>query len=338
MIEMEFRVMIFILLLVFAFFLAIFGVISAIVYLIFRKTRYAKYANCFNWWLTLSFLLPGKMQKYGMKKQGIILMFLSPMALWLYLGIYSIQQECFPFPLSYDEIRYKTKDDIRNITAIENFPSFSYSHNKQVHSTYERFSNVYFTFDKELASSVEKEIIDWCDDEDNVLWEKDKTDDVKFFGDTCVYCLMRAWDGKYIKSPIKGRSEEAGVKITIGKKGFMLSYSNDVYIPSLERYERDSLNKYTGVCFPSYRVVYFTCMLEDSYPDAIDHAEYCDLLLEKKPSDSFIRKLKNNPKWRYLKSYGWYECQYMDGDYNISVTIDPESRKVLIQRRFIDYR
>lgn len=105
--------------------------------------------------------------------------------------------------------------------------------------------------------------------------------------------MTKVWDGKYIKAPVKDSKLGNRLELAIHKKGFEI-YQGSAIDYRLEDFaEKDSLKKNTGVSFPKYRLVYYHCnVYRDTY-----EGDYL-LLLDKKPSDAFIRNLEKSPKWK----------------------------------------
>lgn len=192
-------------------------------------------------WLTRSYKLPFKMYKRGAKYGwlGVGLMLVSPAAMVTYGIAFCVQQVCFPFPLSEEEVPYKTHEELVAITGLQDFPAFTYSHNKR--EAWSGDVTIYYDFDQALSSAYNKKLRALCQAPDNCLWSKI---------DDSQYVLIRGWDGKYIKSSLCG----CQIELTISQSGFVIKQNNDNYIGPIEDFaEAKNLNKNTGVTFPEYK-------------------------------------------------------------------------------------
>ena len=282
-----------------------------------KDKRFKVFADCSNSWLSLSYRLPGKMKRYGMRYWwvGIFLMLMSPAAIVTFGTLYIARYEYLPSHLDDDEVPYKEYKDIAAITELDDFPTFTYSGNWVEPAIWEQHTHVNFDFDHELSAEYIEKLKELCTDEDNVYWT-DK-------GDSC-FEFHRAWDGKYIKSPISSVRCEASFEMSITKKGFTIHLNDGATELHLEDFaDNKTLSKNTGVTFPSCSVKTFHC--QPRPPDA--YGEYT-LLLDKKPSKKFLQQLENSPEWG-KRNDGLYYCSYPTSDsYGECITIDPDSRVV----------
>ena len=112
--------------------------------------------------------------------------------------------------------------------------------------------------------------------------------------------------------------------MTVTRDGFTIQLGERATVFCLEEFaDRKTLDKNTGVTFPSCRLVNFSC--QSGPPDA--YGSYT-LLLDKKPSKQFIRQLEASPKWTKQKD-GTYHCRWdADSMYWESVTVDKDSRVI----------
>lgn len=142
-------------------------------------------------------------------------------------------------------------------------------------------------------------------------------------GDTCI-SFRRAWDSEYMKSPVKSVSYEPLFDMEITKQGFTIHRSDEATAFELEEFaNRKVLSKKTGVSFPPYQLVDFSC--QSGPPES--YGLYV-LLLDKKISKDFIQQIEASPKWKE-KDKGMYECQYPTSkSYGVCITIDKNSRVV----------
>ncbi len=245
-----------------------------------KNEKFRIFADCSKTWLSLSYRLPRKMKKYSLKYWwvGILLMLVSPAALVTYTSIYIAKQEFSPSSLEYDEVPYKEYKDIVAITGLEDFPTFHYLKNEVSQG-----NHIHFTFEKELSSDYIQKLTNLCASDDNVYWSNE--------GDTC-FVLHRAWDEKYIKSPVKSIPFEPYFTMSISRKGFTIHTNNGYCSFDLE-YLADSknLSERTGISFPPYKLVNFCCV-----PARDPYGEY-KLLLDKKPTKEFIQQIEESSKW-----------------------------------------
>lgn len=299
-------------------------VLKGIDYLVFhhllgkKNKRYSTFADCSGSWLLWPLKLPRKMKGYGMRYWwiGIPLMLISPVALLTYTTIYIAKEEFIPSSLSEDKIPYKTRDDIVAITGLNDFPAFTYRNNVVSSQVgWEKLTNIYYDFDKPLSEEYILKLKNLCSLEDNVFW----TD-----GGDGRFSFSRSWDGKYIKSPVKSVDYEPCFIMTITRQGFTIHQNNRATDIELEQFANSKLlGKNTGVSFPTYQLVNFSC----HYGPPDDYGEYT-LLLDQKISKDFIQQIEASPKWKE-KDKGMYECQYATSeDYGICITIDKNCRIV----------
>lgn len=274
-----------------------------------RKTdKYDRFYELSTLWLTLSYKLPLRMSKRGVKYGwlGACLMLVSPVAVVTYATAFCVQQVFFPFPLSEEEVPYKTHEELVAITGLSDFPAFTYSHNER--DGWDGSVTIYYKFERELSSAYAKKLEALCEDPDNYLWEK---------GDSC-YVLRRGSDGEYIKLPITCGQ----IELKIRHDGFVITEKYDCSICIEDFAERKTLNKKTGVTFPEYKVVN---NVGEAGRDV--YVEYY-LLLDEKPSQLFIKQLENSPKWTKNED-GTYSCGWGEnGHYSERVTVDKNSRVV----------
>ncbi len=273
-------------------------------------------------WLTWSYRLPFKMYEQGAKYAwlGVGLMLVSPAAVVTYTTVYCVQQACFPFPRSEENIPYKTHEDLVAITDWQDFPAFTYSHNES--DGWSGATTIYYDFDQPLSTESKRKLDALCNNPDNYLWCKNENGE---------YILQRGDDGKYIKSSLKGGQ----ITLVINESGFVITQMGDCSIRIEDFAERDRLNKSTGVIFPDYKVANYH---GEGWRDY--NVTYY-LLLDKKPSKQFIRQLERSPKWK-KNGDGTYSCEWdkegasiADGsyvnDYKESITVDKNSRVVIAQ-------
>ena len=290
-----------------------------------KSNKYDSFYDLSVLWLTRSYKLPFKMYERGAKYGwlGAGLMLISPAAIVTYSTAFCVQQVCFPSPQSEDEIPYKTHEDLVAITDLQDFPAFTYDHNEKHTDIWSgrKYVAIYFNFNKELSSEYIKKMKALCNDKDNVHWENK--------GDTC-FIMSKVWDGKYIKAPVKDSKLGNRLELAIHKKGFEI-YQGSAIDYRLEDFaEKDSLKKNAGVSFPKYRLVYYHCnVYRDTY-----EGDYL-LLLDKKPSDAFIRNLEKSPKWKKCGN-GIYECYYVavsnhNGVFGARIKVDKNCRVVKIK-------
>lgn len=272
-----------------------------------KSNKYKRFYELSTLWLTLSYKLPRKMSERGAKYGwlGIVLMLVSPVAIATYCAtVFWGLAVCVIFPLSEKDVPYKTHKELVVITGLQDFPAFTYSHNKI--DFWSGDVMIYYDFNQELSSAYTKKLEALCDDPDNYIWRKNEKDE---------YELQRGFDGKYIKSPIKNTQ----IELTIRQDGFVIRKKSGCFLNIEDFGERDSLNLNTGVTFPKYEVVNY-------YGEGLDeyYTKYY-LLLDKKPSKHFIKQLEESPKWT-KSADGTYCCQWVNGQYSESITIDKNSR------------
>ena len=249
---------------------------------------------------------------------GIPLMLASPAALVTYTTINIAKEEFFPSPLSEEKLPYNTRDDIMAITRLDDFPAFTYRKNVvDPNMGWERHTYIYYDFDKPLSAEYILKLKTLCSSDDNVFWTNE--------GDSC-FSFSRAWDGEYIKSPVKSVVYEPYFGMTITKQGFTIHLNDRATVFELEQFVNpELLSEHTGVSFPAYQLVNFSC--QSGPPDS--YGQYT-LLLDKKISKDFIRQIENCPRWRKRDeecNRGIYECQYPTSEsYGVRVTIDKNSR------------
>ncbi len=207
-----------------------------------KSNKYDSFYDLSVLWLTRSYKLPFKMYERGAKYGwlGAGLMLISPAAIVTYSTAFCVQQVCFPFPQSEEEIPYKTHEDLVAITDLQDFPAFTYGHN--VIDGMSGDVTIYYDFDQALTSAYNKKLNALCQAPDNCLWSKS--------GDY-QYVLNRSWDGKYIKSSLEGDQ----IELTIGQSGFTIKRKYNI-IGCIEDFaEVKNLNKLTRVTLPNYKVV-----------------------------------------------------------------------------------
>ena len=258
------------------------------------------------WWLTYAFVLPKKMKSLGW---GIVSMLISPMMLVfnlipiLLLGLMAsglesdeermrrlcpdyemdnYETDAAPATTSYVTpvtTSYVTREQVAAITGLADFPAFTCTRGDEASGT--GCTTHYYSFDKPLTAAFEKKLKAMCDDPDNCLWS------ISTGGS---YVLQRAWDGKYIKSPIKG-VEADRIKMTIFDNGcFIIESFGGLSVPLDEVADPKTLNENMGVTFPKYHVEYFKGSANLAWYTAY-------LLLDEKPSQAFIEQLEKSPKW-----------------------------------------
>ncbi len=283
-----------------------------------KNKKFRTFADCSGSWLLCSLMLPRKMKRHGMRYWwiGIPLMFISPVALLTYTTVYIAKEDFFPSPLSEAKIPYKTRDDIVAITGLDDFPAFTYKKNVVTPLMFDaKLTDIYYDFDKPLSERYIHKLKNLCSSKDNVFWTNE--------GDTCI-SFRRAWDSEYMKSPVKSVSYEPLFDMKITKQGFTIHLSDGATAFELEEFaNRKVFNKNTGVSFPPYQLVNFSC--QSGLPES--HGLYT-LLLDKKISTDFIQQIEASPKWEKIDE-GMYECQYPTSErYGVCVTIDKNSRVV----------
>lgn len=283
-----------------------------------KNKKFKTFADYSCSWLSLSYRLPGKMKKGGMKYWwiGIPLMLVSPAALVTYTTVCVVQEELFPFPLDDDKVPYKEYKDIVAITGLDDFPSFVYRGNSVKPVEHDIY--IKFDFEKELSPEYIKKLKTLCTSDDSVYWTT--------IYDSC-FVFQRAWDGEFITSPVSDVQCEPHFAMTVTREGFTIQLGDRATVFCLEEFaDRKTLDKNTGVTFPSCRLVNFSC--QSGPPDA--YGSYT-LLLDKKPSKEFVKQLETSKKWQ-KRSEGVYACSYPTSDsYGVCITVGPDSRVILAE-------
>ena len=295
----------------------ILGIVCLMDWLIFgkwlgRKNEKCKsFALCTISWLSLSFRLPRKMKICGMKywKMGYLLMLLSPAALVTYTAVLAVRQDYLGASISDDNVPYKTHKDLVAITGMEDFPSFTYSHNEV--EPWDGTTIIYYKFDKPLSSMYAKKLKSLSKTTDNYLWKTESSS----------YVMRRGWDGKYIKSPIKG-IEADNIVLTITQQGFTILCKYDLSHFIKMFADPKLLDKETGVTFQKYQIVNY----EGSASRDVSVTTY--LRLDKKPSRDFIKQLEKSPKWEKQKD-GCFKCNLDSTGYWKGVIVNANSRIVI---------
>lgn len=304
--------------------------IALIISNIIDKPLVSKICECILWWMTFSFILPGRAKKFGLlpnRLYGWLLALLSPPALATY-GILFVMIFCNK-PLSYEELKLTSRNEISKITDISNFPDFEYQSNK--HYSWDGTTRIFYHFtDEKAATKLLTHIDSIIGSEDNIYWRKDSLyskEDKDFFGSDYVYTCERGWDSLYVKGP-KGIDNYSQVIINLQKKGFSMIFSSCV-LWGLEDYAiPDSLNKLTGVKFPPLEFV--NGKFEDYF---VDSGWEATAKMENKPSKLFLNSLKNAKYWE--ESYdGKYSFHLIDRKSNFweDIVVDPNSRYIKFSR------
>ena len=293
--------------------------------------KYGDIAECAVWWHTFSFMLPYKAKKMGVISNKIwawLLVLISPLA-WI---VYTIILLCILAvnlnkPLEYDELPFKTKEDMCALTGFEEFPEFEYMGNSKdgwdgIVWTEFRFS------DEKSAEVLMQQIEAELKNEDNIFWSKDslrKEEDKKFFGCEVVYVMERGWDSIYIEGAHEMKEKFTQVRMCIGEKGFALRHMRN-WGGNLDYYSNvDSLSALTGVAFPEYKMVnlgynnYF-----------VDSGWRATLKLNTKPSKTFINAIKNSPNWEQTEDgcYHFHQSDRSGQDLWEDIIVNPKNKVV----------
>jgi hypothetical protein len=266
-----------------------------------KSEKWNIFYKCSMLFLSVSFLLPKKMKKYGVKHWwiGIILMSLSPAALVTYVFV-ALVIYCCPLPLRESECpKY---EDVVAMTELEDFPSFSYVRNDRWRDDTEGVK-IWYKFDEELSAAYKKKLQALCDNREEPLW--DKVDE-----GTYPYRFRRDWK-KY------------DLTIGIGVDEFIIVLEND------GSYDLDGLSRLlgenTGVSWPNYELAY-----SHHEPCGPDYTDTYILMLDKKPSNAFIQQIEKSGKWK--KKKGEYVCSsFITSSDELSVTLRRNSRVVYVQ-------
>ena len=295
--------------------------------------KYGDIAECAVWWHTFSFMLPYKAKKMGVISNKIwawLLVLISPLAWIVYTIIFlCILAVNLNKPLEYDELPFKTKEDMCALTGFGEFPEFEYMGNSKdgwdgIVWTEFRFS------DEKSAEVLMQQIEAELKNEDNIFWSKDslrKEEDKKFFGCEVVYVMERRWDSIYIEGAQEMKEKFTQVRMCIGEKGLALRHMRN-WGGNLDYYSNvDSLSALTGVAFPEYKMVNL------GYNDYfVDSGWSATLKLASKPSRTFINAIRKNSQWERTAE-GTYHFR-MSGrggrDLWEDIYVDPNSRLVKV--------
>ncbi|MBR5466391.1 MAG: hypothetical protein IKU79_03165 [Bacteroidaceae bacterium] len=293
--------------------------------------KYGDIAECAVWWHTFSFMLPYKAKKMGVISNKIwawLLVLISPLAWIVYTIIFlCILAVNLNKPLEYDELPFKTKEDMCALTGFEEFPEFEYMGNRKdgwdgIVWTEFRFS------DEKSAEVLMQQIEAELKNEDNIFWSKDslrKEEDKKFFGCEVVYVMERGWDSIYIEGAQEMKEQFTQVRMCIGEKGFALRHMRN-WGGNLDYYSNvDSLSALTGVAFPEYKMVnlgynnYF-----------VDSGWRATLKLNTKPSKTFINAIKNSPNWEQTEDgcYHFHQSDRSGQDLWEDIIVNPKNKVV----------
>ena len=279
------------------------------IYLGRKSDRYDRFYKLSTLWLTLSYRLPKKMHKKGTRQAllGVALMLVSPPAIVTFATGYGLYKTLSPTPLSYEEITYKTREELAAITGLEDFPAFTYIRNEK--DWFDGHVTVFYKFDKPLTAAFTKKLAALDKEPEYCFWH----------GDSLTFVMRRGWDGKYIKSPEEGLAADC-IELLMGKQGFKITPINlSSHAEMLG--DRKTLEKDTGVSFPKYKVVNY-----DGY-EARDFQIVDYLLLDKKPSRDFILQLEKSPKWEKQED-GSFNCFLEGNNDSRRITVNPDSRIV----------
>jgi hypothetical protein len=307
---------------------------AVILLIVARAKRWKKYgdiAECAVWWHTFSFMLPYKAKKMGVISNKIwawLLVLISPLAWIVYTIIFlCILAVNLNKPLEYDELPFKTKEDMCALTGFEEFPEFEYMGNSKdgwdgIVWTEFRFS------DEKSAEVLMQQIEAELKNEDNIFWSKDslrKEEDKKFFGCEVVYVIERGWDSIYIEGVQEMKEKFTQVRMCIGEKGFALRHMRN-WGGNLDYYSNvDSLSALTGVAFHEYKMVnlgynnYF-----------VDSGWRATLKLNTKPSKTFINAIKNSPNWEQTEDgcYHFHQSDRSGQDLWEDIIVNPKNKVV----------
>ena len=137
--------------------------------------------------------------------------------------------------------------------------------------------------------------------------------------------MQKAWDGKYIKSPVKTIEQvERLTLIKIDRKGFMIERYYGYFYVEGEWTDRKAISKRTGVTFPEFSVVNI------APSEGFSHLCTYDLKLASKPSAGFIKEIKASSKWKE-KNDSTYICEYnAELGLSTTITVNKNSRIVVV--------
>lgn len=230
---------------------------------------------------------------------------------------------------SYEELVFKTKNEIAALTEIADFPEIEYL--KHSHDNWEGHTWTEHKFQDtnsvdELIRDIEQKIAS----KENVYWRKDsvqRQEDKDFFGGEYVYVMERAWDSIYTEMPKGTGLERANVRVVVGKKALTIKEMPCGW-GNLEYYSnRDSLGALCGVPLPEYKVVN---LLPNNYSN--DSGWSATLKLASKPGRAFISAIMKNSQWERTAE-GTYHFR-MSGrggrDLWEDIYVDPNSRLVKV--------
>lgn len=302
-----------------------------------KSEKYERFFRLSAWWLTYAFVLPKKMKSLGW---GIVSMLISPIVLvfysmpFLFFGLMAsgldddeermrrywteadeLETAAAPDTTSYS---YDTREQVTAITGLADFPAFTCTKGDKASGT--GHTTNYYSFDEPLTAAFEKKLKAMCDDPDNCLWS------ISTGGN---YVLQRAWDGKYIKSPIEGVEADC-IKMTIFDNGcFTIESFGALSAPLDEVADPKTLNENMGVTFPKYHVENF-----EGSTDMARCTAY--LLLDEKPAQAFIEQLEKLPKWE-RQADGSFKYELLSSYRNTCLyycerraVVNPESRLVVV--------
>ena len=230
---------------------------------------------------------------------------------------------------SYEELAFKTKNDIAALTEIGDFPEIEYL--KHSHDNWDGHTWTEHMFqDTNSVDELIREIELKIDSKENVYWRKDslqRQEDKEFFGGEYVYVMERAWDSIYTEMPRGTGLERANVMVVVGKKALTIKempcgWSNLEYYSN-----RDSLSALCGMAFPEYKVVN---LMPNNYSK--DSGWEATLKLASKPSRTFINAIRKNSQWERTTE-GTYHFR-MSGrggrDLWEDIYVDPNSKLVKV--------
>ena len=230
---------------------------------------------------------------------------------------------------SYEDLTFKTKNDIAALTEIAEFPEIEYL--KHSHDNWEGHTWTEHKFlDTNSVDGLIREIELKIASEENAYWRKDSVqgqEDKDFFGGEYVYVMERAWDSIYTEMPKGTGLEHANVRVVVGKKAITIKEMPCGW-GNLEYYSnRDSLSALCGVPFPEYKVVN---LWANNY--AIDSGWGATLKLASKPGRAFINAIRKNSQWERTAE-GTYHF-HMSGrggrDLWEDIYVDPNSKLVKV--------
>lgn len=280
-----------------------------------KNKKYEVFAEYMNSWLGSPWRLPFKMKGHGSKHwwTGFLLTLVSPIALFVYSAIPWVYHTYVPIEVSIDEVPYKTQADIAALTELKDFPSFSFSHGNKG-TIDDNHSSYYFTFDKPLTAQYIEKLKAQCTDIDNAFWTNQ--------GDTC-FVLHRAWDGEFIKSPVKSQDYGGDLELSVDRNGFEITRGAHDFVELTE--ENYPKLEEIGVVLPKYEFVGYTY-------ENFTLTYICRLA--KKPSADFISELEASAKWeKQNDSVYVFSNKTSESQAYTRITVNKYSRIVKVEDR-----